>query len=132
MGMNSIINKTILQHIGKSDLISELQRKLHHQSSELIEIIGDTGSGKTYLFNKLSQQLEEKGTDFKLYYPSVFEINQFSNVFKLIFDLDNKAFEETMKQAIDEQTSFKYDFFFLLTELMRKSNKLHLLILAML
>ncbi len=127
--MNSIINKTILQHIGKSDLISELQRKLHHQSSELIEIIGDTGSGKTYLFNKLSQQLEEKGTDFKLYYPSVFEINQFSNVFKLIFDLDNKAFEETMKQAIDEQTSFKYDFFFLLTELMRKSNKLQDLIL---
>jgi len=127
--MNRIINKTILQHIGKSDLINDLQRKLQHQNSELIEIVGDTGSGKTYLFNKYIQQLQEKGSEFKAYYPSVFEKNQFSNIFKLIFTLNDREFEETIKQAIDEETAFKYDFFFLLTEIMRKNNKLQNLVL---
>ncbi len=127
--MDSIINKTILGHIGKSDLINELQRKISFKSSELLEIIGGSGSGKTYLFKKLCQELDKKEIKYIKYYPSVFVINQFHNLFKLVFDISDEEYQNLIDLAIQQETTGKYDLFYYLTEKMRKDRKLHDLVL---
>ncbi|MBW6515348.1 MAG: sigma 54-interacting transcriptional regulator [Candidatus Cloacimonetes bacterium] len=127
--MHRVINKTILQHIGQSEIINELLRKIDLKSSELIEVNGASGSGKSYLYKKLCQELDEKEIKYIKYYPSVFDINQFRNIFKLVFNLTDKEFDRVIKQASELETVGKYDFFYQLTEKMRKEKKLHDLVL---
>ncbi len=127
--MDRIINKTILHHIGKSNLITELQRKITQKKSDLIEIIGSSGSGKTYLFKKLSEELKKKGLKFQKYYPSTFEVNQFHDIFKLIFELNDDEYGELYEFAARFETLGRYDLFYMLTEKMRKRDRLDDLIL---
>lgn len=127
--MESIINETILHHIGKRDLINQLHNKTVSGKSELIEIVGKSGTGKTYLFSELCQQLQENGVEYKRYYPSVFDINQFGNLFKLIFDLDDAEFRKAIDSKVNNSISGMYDFFFMLTEKMRKEKRIHDLVL---
>ena len=127
--MQRVINKTILQHIGQGNLINELHRRILLKNSELIEITGGSGAGKTYLFKKLCQEFNEQGIEYVKYYPSVFDINQFRNIFKILFNLSDQEYEKTLQGAIKQETSGKYDFFYLLSEKMRKEKRFQDLVL---
>jgi transcriptional regulator with GAF, ATPase, and Fis domain/TPR repeat protein len=100
-------------------LIQTIYTKLEHKTSKIIEIVGDAGSGKTFFFRQLLEQItaeQQEKVDF--YIPHFFRINQFEEILKLTSDISKEEMDELISEAKTFGIKKKYDLFFFITEKM--------------
>ena len=93
--------------------------------SHLIEIIGKSGAGKSYLVEPLLEGLKKSFKQVHFFSPHPMQYNQFGQVLKLLADIPGKKLDELLevhRQSFD--TGRKYDLFNFITE---QLNKLKLL-----
>lgn len=118
--MENKIYKILLQHIGKQGLIESLQSKFADKNAQIFEIVGGSGSGKTFIAKKLCEQLQAAEIDYEVYIPTIFSFNQFEKVFRLLSGIGNKEISKLLTEASELTTHSRYDFFYYLTEQLKK------------
>ena len=67
-------------------------------ASHLVEIIGKSGSGKSYLVKPLLEALTKSYSRARFYSPHPLEFNQFAQVLKLICDVDSDKLDALLKE----------------------------------
>jgi Nif-specific regulatory protein len=94
-------------------------------TSHLLEICGNSGSGKSYLIEPLINGLTHQYRKISFFSPHPYYFNQFVQVVKLLCDID----EDTLQSMLVVHknlfwTGKKYDFFYFLTEQLRSNDLL--------
>ncbi len=72
--------------------------------SKIIEVIGESGSGKSFILRNMIQILNEKKIQFEFFLPRVFQYNHFKQVLKMITDISDQEYNDIISK------SEKYDF----------------------
>ena len=101
-------------------LIEETLNALKTDRSEIIEIIGEQGSGKFYILRQLMKALQN--TNLDVYIPHIFKFNQFREIIGLFTDISGDKLDEFIKQSKELKISRKYDLFYFLTEKLKKEK----------
>ncbi len=121
--MSKRIEKILTQHVTNNFIvINKILNYLEKDENELIEIIGESGTGKSYIFNSIHQALKQKNIPFEIYIPFVFKYNQLKEIVKLTTDISDEKFDEIISQTSDYDFSNRYDFFYFLTEKLSELN----------
>lgn len=124
--MKSALDKAITSILtNKSDLIDEIVNDLDNSNSQLIEVVGQSGTGKSYFFKKLSQTLLSKNIMHCKFIPKVFSFNQVRDIIKLITKISDEDFYRDIRSAWDFETNSKYDFFYFLSETLKQKGLLN-------
>ncbi len=97
-------------------LVHEILSRLKQPASKIIEIIGESGSGKSIIFRKLIKQIEKQENEIIYYIPARFRYNHFWDLLRLLVDISEKEFTELIAESKQFEIIRKYDFFFFLTE----------------
>ncbi|MBN2460172.1 MAG: sigma 54-interacting transcriptional regulator [Candidatus Cloacimonetes bacterium] len=115
--MDKSVDEVLSVYVTKNlSLVRDIIGKFKTDESQIIEVIGDSGSGKSFIFNKLSRELKQLNIEHKIYIPYIFHINQIKQIVSLITDITEEYFQDIIKQANDIGISTnKYDFFYFLT-----------------
>jgi len=115
--MNRIVGK-VLSKFTVDHLLSfdNFFNRLSTDGSRIIEIIGDSGSGKSYVFQKILSDLKKKKFEHDIYIPSIFKKNQLQEIIKILTGISNEKYLEFINYSPDFNFSNKYDFFYYLTE----------------
>ena len=100
---NSITTKKIISRLQKNE-------------SGVIEIIGEAGSGKIYIFKKLQKELESLNNAVDMFIPNMFKYNQLLNVLKLVSTITEDQFNDILLEAKKLNISCKYNLFYYITE----------------
>ncbi len=112
----------IVQRFPLARLLGSLKDQ---DSSHLVEIIGGSGSGKSYLVKPLLEGLQESQSRVSRYSPRVFAFNQFIPVLRQICNVDDAFLEELFEENREHfRTGRKYDFFYFLTERLNQKKLL--------
>ncbi|HPM02095.1 MAG TPA: sigma 54-interacting transcriptional regulator, partial [Candidatus Cloacimonadota bacterium] len=104
----------------KTDIVEEILKELETDKSQLIEIVGQSGTGKSYLFKKLSQMLVNKNIIHYKFIPQYFAFNQIREIVKLITKVNDEDFYRDIRNAWDFETNSKYDFFYFLSDVLKQ------------
>lgn len=112
------------------DLNRILEPLKENKQSHLFEIIGKSGSGKSYLITPIIASL--KGSFEKIVYfsPHPVYFNHFPEIMDILTGLDEEEqFEIYEEHYAKYHTGKKYDFFYYLTELLLQRDKLQPMVL---
>ncbi len=122
--MDKKVNRALLQYVTKPNVIKEITSTLKNKDSQLIEITGASGTGKTYLFERLKSSLEEQDIAFKVFSAEMFRFNQFGKLIQLLSDISIEEYKKLVDHAEQFNLNSKYDFYYYLTETLNKEKKL--------
>jgi len=115
--MSDNVEKLLSDYATKnSSLVQKIIKSIKASESKIIEIVGDSGSGKSFIFNMLSKQLESEKIEHHIYTPYAFKFNHLREIVKLITNIRDDEFDGIIDLA-DELgiSSNRYDFFYFLT-----------------
>jgi len=113
IGTNQAMEKYIVEKISK---LSELINKLEEKGSSLIEVTGNSGTGKSLLFKNLIQRLESKDNFYHVLTPSIFGQNHFKAFVQILTGISDKDFKMIHELSKEYKTGQKYDFFYFFSE----------------
>ena len=119
MGVDMInpINEILASFsIQKNKFTSKIITEINYNESNIIEIIGGAGSGKSFNFQRLKKELQKRSIDFNIFIPKIFKYNQIKNIIHGICDISSKDLEELFKNATNLNLTNRYDLFYFLTE----------------
>ncbi len=88
--------------------------------SEIIEIIGYTGTGKYLLLEHLENELKSRKMDYFCYHPRVLSWNQLKDLVLAVTNLKESEYDEIIRKSSDYEFTCDYDFFFYLTEVINR------------
>ncbi len=113
IGINEAMKKYIVAKISK---VSSLMNKIEEKGSSLIEVIGESGTGKSLLFKDLISRLEAKGLFHHVLTPKIFCINHFKEFIQKLTNISENDYANITQQSIKFKTHEKYDFFYFFCE----------------
>lgn len=123
--MKDTLDKVLTQLLAsKTDISDEILKDLEQKNSQLIEIVGPSGTGKSYLFKKLSQVLLSKNILHQKFIPRYFAFNQIHDLIRLVSKIAEEDFYRDIRSAWDYETNSKYDFFFYLSDVLIQKDLL--------
>ncbi|HHE37851.1 MAG TPA: tetratricopeptide repeat protein [Candidatus Cloacimonetes bacterium] len=111
--VDKVLSKYTIGHLFSFD---KFFNRLSTDSSQIIEIIGDSGSGKFNIFQKILSNLKEKRIEHDVYIPSIFKKNQLQEIIKVLTGISKEKFNEFIDYSPDFNFSNKYDFYYYITE----------------
>ncbi len=100
------------------NIIADIQK----EESGICEIIGKSGSGKTYIFRNLHKELENSNINIRVFVPHIFKYNQLFGIIRLIADIDEKEFHQLLLTAKEKNITAKYDLFYFISEYLNDKN----------
>lgn len=113
------------------DLNRILEPLKENKRSHLFEIIGKSGSGKSYLISPIIASLKGSFSRIVYFSPHPVYLNHFPELIEILTGLGEKEqleiFEEHFRKY---HTGMKYDFFYYLTELLLQRESLHPMVLV--
>jgi len=123
------MDKKLDQVIGKfvtndNTLIKNIINSLELESSKIIEIIGGTGSGKSFILLNLIQMMSNDKIHFELYFPRLFQYNHFKQILQLIVSINDNEYFEIIDKSKKYNFKNKYDLFYFITEHLNKKKLL--------
>lgn len=121
--MQQAIRKVLSKYTANQSLIDTMMGQLSDKSSNLFEVIGGSGSGKTFFAKRLYDDIKKKRYKQEVYIPSMFSFNQLEYVFKILSGLNEKNLSQLLAEGAKLQTDSKYDFFYYLTEKLKTEHK---------
>ncbi|MCK4311773.1 MAG: sigma 54-interacting transcriptional regulator [Candidatus Cloacimonetes bacterium] len=123
--MSKKIENILAKFVTKDfSLIEDISKQLKIEESKIIELIGESGSGKSLIFKTLSNTLEKEELPFVYYIPSIFKYNQFKEIVKLVTNISDKIYSEILKKSQEFNFKNKYDLFYYFTENLSESKVL--------
>ena len=111
--VRSILSQLI---VGRQETINHIMTCLKEDSSQLIEVVGQVGTGKSYLFKALSKTLTNLNINHTRYIPRLFNFNQLREIVKLVSTITDEEYDQVIRLNFGNSNNNKYDFFFALTE----------------
>ena len=123
--MDTTIEKVLAQFVTRDfTIIDTIAKQLQIEKSKIIEIIGDSGSGKSLVLKKLIENLDDSGIQYESYLPRIFKYNHFREIVKLSTGIDDRIFDNLIEES--QKFNFKniYDLFYFLTEKMNEKKLL--------
>jgi len=98
--------------------------------SQLLEITGKSGSGKSYLISPLISALAASYKEIVYFSPHPLYFNHFPELIKILTGLKTEEQEALYEEHFQKyRTGKKYDFFYFITELLLKRDLLHSMVL---
>ena len=97
-------------------MIENILHSIDSQENNIIEIIGESGSGKSFILNKLTNSLDREKRPFNVYFSYVFKTNQLKEIIKIISEISDEKYNELIEQSLEFKFTNKYDFFYYLTD----------------
>ena len=123
--MDKKLEKVMGQFVTNNNTIStKITNILTKKGSKIIEIIGGTGSGKSFILRNLIQLMKDGNLQFDVYFPRVFQYNHFKQVLQLITGIDDEAYINIIDASEKFNFENKYDLFYFLTEHLNKKKLL--------
>ncbi len=117
------IEQALTQFVAeKLQLVERIVDRQREKKSHLIEILGPSGTGKSYIFKQLCLSLEETGVPYTVVLPRVFVFNQLDELVKLLFKITDAEYDGIIENSRQFSTGRKYDFFYYLTETLNKKK----------
>ncbi len=115
-GLENIISSYLAEDFNSySKIFSDGDSK-----SEIIEIIGYTGTGKYLLLEYLEQELIKRKMDFYCYHPRIYSWNQLKDLVLAVTNLTEQEYDEIILKSSEYEFTCDYDFFFYLTEIINR------------
>ncbi len=122
--MQETINSAFSQFIAtKQDIIDNIVNNVNSSTSQLIEILGQSGTGKSFIFKKLAQSLENRGLTFCRFVPRNFSFNHLKDILMFISVITEEDFSDIVSKAQGLKLENRYDFFYFLTETLNRDKK---------
>ncbi|MBT5419336.1 MAG: hypothetical protein HOK80_00440, partial [Candidatus Cloacimonetes bacterium] len=123
--MDKKLEKVMGQFVTNNNTIStKITNILAKKGSKIIEIIGGTGSGKSFILRNLIQLMKDGNLQFDVYFPRVFQYNHFKQILQLITGIDDEAYINIIDASEKFNFENKYDLFYFLTEHLNKKKLL--------
>ena len=123
--MNAKINAVLSDYVLSNFISPELiLKKLSSEKSNILEVVGEFGTGKYYIFNELINYLNRNKLNYKSFVPSNTDYNQLKEIILVSTGISDKEYEKLITESADCQLSNKYDFFYFLTENLKKRKLL--------
>lgn len=123
--MDKKLEKVIGQFVtSKNTLSTKITEIIKSKKSNIIEIIGGIGSGKSFILKNLIPIMKDNKIQFELYIPRVFQYNHFKHVLQLITDIGDEEYEKIIDESKKYNFKNKYDLFYFLTEHLNKKKLL--------
>jgi ABC-type dipeptide/oligopeptide/nickel transport system ATPase component len=123
--MDTTIEKVLAQFVTRDfTIIDTITEQLQLEKSKIIEMIGDSGSGKSLLLKKLIEKLDSSDIQYEYYLPRIFKYNHFREIVKLSTGIKDNKFDNLIEES--QKFNFKniYDLFYFLTEKMKEEKLL--------
>ncbi len=92
------------------------------EGSKIIEIIGETGSGKSFILRDIIQVMQDKQIQFEFYCPRVFQYNHFKQILQLITSINDQEYMDIINESEKYNFKNKYDLFYFITEHLNKKK----------
>ncbi len=123
--MDKKLEKVMSQFVTNDNTISSnIINFLEIDNSKIVEIIGGTGSGKSFILRNLMQMMQENKNQFQLYCPRVFQYNHFKQILQMITDINDQEYIEIINESEKYNFKNKYDLFYYLSEHLSKKKLL--------
>lgn len=123
--MDKKLEKVMSKFVTKDNIISNnIINFIESDNSKIIEIIGKTGSGKSFLLRNLIQIMDNNKIHFEIYYPRVFQYNHFKQILQLITSISDKEYMNIIEESERYNFKNKYDLFYYITEYLSKKKLL--------
>lgn len=119
--MRAKIGEILAQYATQDNtLMEQMEGFLSSPDSSIIEVTGESGSGKSYLLNNLISHLNSVNKKYTLYTPKVFKHNQLADIINLITELPHEEFRAIVKEAEGLKIKHKFDFFYYISDQISK------------
>ncbi|MDP8210758.1 MAG: hypothetical protein P9M05_08080, partial [Candidatus Stygibacter australis] len=118
--MNSVVGNVLSEYITKdSRLIDEIISNVGVGKS-IVEITGASGTGKSFIFEKLNHVLLQKQYNFKVIIPRVRGGNHFHDFIHLLTGMEKEEYQEIILKSKEYQIKNRYDFYYYFTRQIEK------------
>jgi len=107
--------KSVMGNFRRAELLEKVLKDLEQKESEIIEIVGVSGSGKSHLYASVCQELRNRKIPFIDFYAYVFKFTHIMDMIKLLSGVGEKEVTEYAEEAKAIGIDMKYDFFFYLS-----------------
>jgi Nif-specific regulatory protein len=118
--MVSRIKEILSTHVVKPEMIDSIQKRVADKHGKIIEVIGSSGTGKSYIARQLTELLATRNC--LRYSPRVFRFNQVYDLLHLLTGLSEKDWNKLIAESKGLSLKNKFDFFFFLTEHLKEKN----------
>jgi len=123
--MDKKLEEVLGQFVTNDNTISNnVLNFLELDNSKIIEVIGESGSGKSYILRNLIQILKDKSIPFEFYYPRLFQYNHFKQILQMITGINSQQYADIIDESEKFNFKNKYDLFYFLTEYLSKKKLL--------
>lgn len=123
--MNNKLEKVMSKFVTKNNILSNnIINFLESDSSKIIEIIGESGSGKSYILRNLIQIMNDKTIHFEIYYPRLFQYNHFKQILQMITGINDQQYVDVIDKSEKYNFKSKFDLFYFITEYLSKKKLL--------
>ncbi len=113
--MNSVVGNVLTEYITRdSQLIEEVLAKLQSGNS-IVEITGESGTGKSYIFEKLNNVFLKHQLNFKVLIPRVLGGNHFYDFIHLLTGIEKEGYHNIINRAKEFEINNRYDFYYFFT-----------------
>ncbi|MBN1326655.1 MAG: tetratricopeptide repeat protein, partial [Candidatus Cloacimonetes bacterium] len=121
--MENLVDNILSKFATKNHtIVNTITDKLKTGSSKIVEVIGEAGSGKSYIFNKLNEKMQLEQADYRVYIPYVFRYNQLREIIRLICTISLDDYDNYIEEAAAHGIANRFDFFNFLTQHLNKQN----------
>lgn len=115
--MNTVIGNVLSEYVTRdSHLIKEILNHLLSGTTDIVELQGESGYGKSFVFEKLVQHLESEGSDFEILIPKVHNISHIYDFLYKLTGLNPKEFEQIISGVKEYKLDNRYDFYYYLVK----------------
>ncbi|MDP8202924.1 MAG: sigma 54-interacting transcriptional regulator [Candidatus Tenebribacter mawsonii] len=123
--MDKKLEHVMGQFVTNNNTIStKITNILATKGSKIVEIIGSTGSGKSFILRNLIQLMQRDNLQFDVYFPRVFQYNHFKHILQLITGIDDEEYEKIITESEKFNFENKYDLFYFITEYLNEKKLL--------
>jgi transcriptional regulator with GAF, ATPase, and Fis domain/Tfp pilus assembly protein PilF len=122
--MHSSLDLVLSKYVSKQQHLESIQAKLNEEKSMIIEVTGNSGSGKSYLLNEVKEFATRQDLPYLSYMPAAMSFNQVKELILAISSITDIQFQSLTKEAQKLGLESQYDFFYFLTEYLEKNDLL--------
>jgi transcriptional regulator with PAS, ATPase and Fis domain/Tfp pilus assembly protein PilF/nucleoside-triphosphatase THEP1 len=121
-GMNSVVGNVLSEYITRdSQLIEEILSGMGSENS-IVEVTGASGTGKSFIFEKLNHVLKNKQMKYKVMIPRVRGGNQFYDFVQLLTGMEESEYREIISKSQEYEIKNRYDFYYYFTRQIENSQ----------
>jgi Nif-specific regulatory protein len=110
--MNSVVGNILSEYITRDSQLVEQVLNMLQSGNSVVEITGESGTGKSFVFEKLNQVFQQRQINFKIMIPRVLGGNHFYDFIHLLTGMGKDEYIAILKRAEHYGIRNRYDFYY--------------------